>query len=562
MVTANNTATSNFSLTAADTTPPTITNIVPSPTWVIPDGTVTVTANVTDDKAISQGNINLLGANLLTNPSFESGMPGWINNSSPSYSVLSTGGYPSPGTAKVGGRWAASSSMNGGAPEISQVVNVTPGAKYFLSVWAYTDGSPNTCSSYLQWKDGAATAVNVDWFDNNTPSGGWKQLCGTVTPTSSQLTYILKLSWASNGGGNFDLAEVRLAPNPDTYANGIATWNNVIVPTSYAFQVYAKDDAGNESQVVSSTTVNIDSTVPDTPIVTDDGVYTADTSQLNANWTSSDSESGIAEYQYAIGNATGGTSIVDWTSIGTANTVTKTGLSLARDQIYYFSVKAKNGAGQWSSVGMSDGIVVASPVDSISEAKSYQDSSVVQLTNKPVSASTASTLWLEESNRSSGIRVNYSSAIQPGTSVTITGRMATSQSERFIDQAVVQQNGAVSIPKALALSNKQLGGSTLNLYTPGVKNGIGLNNIGLLVQVWGRVTQLGSGYFYIDDGSGLLDGSTTGILQNNGIRVLAAPDTSLPGDIVIVTGISTTFDLSDQHIRAVTPIIDGIKKIN
>jgi hypothetical protein len=101
-----------------------------------------------------------------------------------------------------------------------------------------------------------------------------------------------------------------------------------------------------------------DSTPPTTPVVTDDGIYTASATQLHASWTSSDPESGVAEYQCAIGTASGGTDVIDWTSTGTATEVTKTGLNLTTGTTYFFGVKAKNGTDVWSSVGVSDGIVV------------------------------------------------------------------------------------------------------------------------------------------------------------------------------------------------------------
>ena len=102
-----------------------------------------------------------------------------------------------------------------------------------------------------------------------------------------------------------------------------------------------------------------DSTAPATPQVTDDGATTTSGGQLHASWVSSDAESGISEYQYKITQDTvTGTTILDWTSTGTSSEVTKTGLSLTADKTYYFSVKAKNGAGLWSEAGYSDGIKV------------------------------------------------------------------------------------------------------------------------------------------------------------------------------------------------------------
>jgi len=83
--------------------------------------------------------------------------------------------------------------------------------------------------------------------------------------------------------------------------------------------------------------------------------------QLSANWTSStDPNSAIAKYWYAIGTTLGGTNVVNWTSAGSNTAVTQTGLSLQVGQTYYFSVKAEDGAGLQSAVySTDDGQLVA-----------------------------------------------------------------------------------------------------------------------------------------------------------------------------------------------------------
>lgn len=102
-----------------------------------------------------------------------------------------------------------------------------------------------------------------------------------------------------------------------------------------------------------------DATPPTTPVVTDDGTYTTVTTSLHAVWSSSDLESGIAEYQYLIRqDSTSGTIIVTWTSTGVTAAVTHTGLALLQGKRYYVQVKAKNGEGLWSAVGSSNGIRV------------------------------------------------------------------------------------------------------------------------------------------------------------------------------------------------------------
>src|SRR3989338_6446010 len=90
----------------------------------------------------------------------------------------------------------------------------------------------------------------------------------------------------------------------------------------------------------------------------DEEKYTVKTDQLYAGWSSSDSESAISEYQYAIGTSSGATDMTGWISAGTDISVTKSGLSLSEGAVYYFSVKAKNEAELWSDAGYSDGITV------------------------------------------------------------------------------------------------------------------------------------------------------------------------------------------------------------
>jgi eukaryotic-like serine/threonine-protein kinase len=162
------------------------------------------------------GIVSADAGNLLRNASFEDGLAGWTSNPFPLFAIAN--GYPTPGMAKDGREWAGSSLARGRGvidAQLCQDVAITAGRKYALSVWVWTDSSPNTCKAYLQWKDGVVSSkgqgMTVASFEENTPKG-WQQLKGFVTPTTSTLTFILKLSWDSSrlgGGGNFDLAEVR-----------------------------------------------------------------------------------------------------------------------------------------------------------------------------------------------------------------------------------------------------------------------------------------------------------------------------------------------------------------
>ncbi len=127
---------------------------------------------------------------------------------------------------------------------------------------------------------------------------------------------------------------------------------------TYNTYLWVKDNATAVGWTKLGTWI-VDKTPPTTPVVTDDGSYTASKTQLHAQWSSSDPETGVAEYQYQITrDSAAGTVIVPWTSIGTTTSVTRTGLSLTQGVQYFFSVKARNGVNLWSAVGASDGIFV------------------------------------------------------------------------------------------------------------------------------------------------------------------------------------------------------------
>lgn len=108
-----------------------------------------------------------------------------------------------------------------------------------------------------------------------------------------------------------------------------------------------------------------DATAPANIAAVNDGLgpdisVTGSTTALSANWTpSSDPESGVAAYYYAIGASAGDTSVTGgWINNGLSQAVTRTGLSLVTGHTYYFGVKAQNGVGLFSGVTWSNGQTV------------------------------------------------------------------------------------------------------------------------------------------------------------------------------------------------------------
>ena len=68
--------------------------------------------------------------------------------------------------------------------------------------------------------------------------------------------------------------------------------------------------------------------------------------------------------------------------------------------------------------------------------------------------------------------------------------------------AVVSASFAAEV-KPMAMKNSAVGGAALNVYTPGVEGGEGVNNVGLLIRTWGKVTAVDAenSVFFISDGT-------------------------------------------------------------
>ncbi|MBN1193619.1 MAG: family 10 glycosylhydrolase [Coriobacteriia bacterium] len=276
-----------------------------------------------------------------------------------------------------------------------------------------------------------------------------------------------------------------------------------------------------------------DTTAPVMNSVTDD-MYTISTTSLQASWTASDPESSIARYDYAVGTSPGLLDVKGWTSAGASTSGTITGLSLTVGSTYYVSVRAVNAWNLMSLPMASAGVTVAQVTTSIGHAKTFANNTPVAIPIASVSAKFATAFYMQETPRASGIRVE--SAVGPAQDYTVQvyGRLGlVNGCERALLNCKIVPGVPEDTVEAFLLNARSVGGEPFGSYTPGITGGDGLNNVGLLVVVMGKVTALTSDGFYLDDGSGLEDDST-----NEGIKVWAGtPDSVDEDDIVIVTGI-------------------------
>jgi regulation of enolase protein 1 (concanavalin A-like superfamily) len=101
-------------------------------------------------------------------------------------------------------------------------------------------------------------------------------------------------------------------------------------------------------------------TTPPAGAPKDEGNVTGIQTSLSALLDFTDGESGIDRYEYRIGTMQGAGDVLGNATAAAPN-VNASGLSLTKGAKYYFTARARNGAGQWSDWESSDGIIFWPP---------------------------------------------------------------------------------------------------------------------------------------------------------------------------------------------------------
>lgn len=158
--------------------------------------------------------------------------------------------------------------------------------------------------------------------------------------------------------------------------------------------------------------------------------------------------------------------------------------------------------------------------------------------------------YAEEPDRSGGIRLQTSSALNQGDSVAVFGPVSTYVAEQSITpDTLITLSHAQTVPAPLTMITGALGGHWSGLPSLGFADALGsgsLYNLDLLVRTAGVVTYSdpGGAFVYIDDGSGLHDANTLGSsgAPVPGVRVLLPSGSTAPaaGAFAVVTGISSS----------------------
>lgn len=258
---------------------------------------------------------------------------------------------------------------------------------------------------------------------------------------------------------------------------------------------------------VATGTISLNFTITDNtrapdPVVTDAGAYQTSSDSITFSYSTYDPESPITEYWTAVSTSPSFFDIIlggEWRNVGVQTTHTRTGLTLDNGQVYYGLAKARNAVRLMSGNGASNGIAIAKGVSTIGLAKAELNTTMIALESKPVTAGFADCAYIEEPDRTSGIKLM--SGVGEGALVSFAGYLSLVNGERRLTPSFISAPDSGSVPRSLGLQNRALGGGPFNTLTPGITGGKGMNTIGLLVTVWGKVSSTGTGYFILDDGS-------------------------------------------------------------
>jgi|GEM_PF-992992 len=163
--------------------------------------------------------------------------------------------------------------------------------------------------------------------------------------------------------------------------------------------------------------------------------------------------------------------------------------------------------------------------------------------------------YMQDEDNPCGIQVRYTeSPPAVGQSVVVNGQLASDPDthELYIQASSWQATG-FGTAKTFAMNTRSLGGGAFG-NQEAVTGGYGINNVGLLVKLAGKVTSKSNdySYIYVNDGSGISDGS-----GNVGVRIdLRAINAGIRpqvavGDNVVFSGISSMYSLGGGHHRTV-----------
>ncbi|MDO8588243.1 MAG: sugar-binding protein [Armatimonadota bacterium] len=350
-------------------------------------------------------------------------------------------------------------------------------------------------------------------------------------------------------------------------AAGSHTQTGLTNGTRYYFSAWARDGLNNYSTKVNANTIPADAGPPG-PVTAFSVVVGNERNNLSwTNPTSADFE-GVKILAKTTGypaSQTDGSTVYD--GVGTSCVHE----SLTNGTTYYYCAYAYDEIPNYSGAAQATGVPMRyDPLN----AKLEPNDTEATITVGVVTCAWPGGFYIQcpdDSGAIGGIRVDMAGhGLSPGQSAGAKGSIGTDPltDEKRITATWAGANASVYTASPVAVSGSSLGGSDLS-YNPvtgagqeGIAGAGGLNNIGVAVRVFGIVTQRQTSdpkYFYVDDGSGLKDGTLTGGTENVGVRIVADPASWAEGGYVVVTGVSSCFKDGGPLKREVAPVEGGIQ---
>lgn len=254
------------------------------------------------------------------------------------------------------------------------------------------------------------------------------------------------------------------------------------------------------------------------------------TGPVTVAFSATDALSGIDHYELDFGSG----------EVLTVSSPYVIDTSLLTTGEYTVTVTAFDRAGNFASISSTMWIAVSPCIDTISTAKELEDGTILQMAGPVVTRVFDGYFYIEDSDRSSGIRVNCDPEQMPelGHAPLFTGTIQIIDGERVIVVDSIQSLGPVAdVPLPLAMIMKA------------TKRG--LSPVGLLVRMCGKVVSVSSGEnkFVFCDGSKICDGAydCDGSQIELGVELHGV---SLPalGEYITVTG-ALGSDLAGPLVR-------------
>ncbi len=184
----------------------------------------------------------------------------------------------------------------------------------------------------------------------------------------------------------------------------------------------------------------------------------------------------------------------------------------------------------------------------VADARNAEDGTPVSLAGVAITAKTGAIgpdfFYVEQPDRAAGLRVVGTTGLPVGERVTVIGTMTTVGLERAVITLVdVSSTGENSALPAVGMSSQTIGGRTSGKLI-GPDGGTGVNNVGLLVRAWGKVTPGTGNEFTIADGAG------------SGVLCRAASGITVPTTGYVSVGGIATVEQAGSVKRSVVLIRD------